>query len=233
MAKTYLEQTEIEALENAATCSRDRLFITVLHRVGCRVTEGTQIEVPDIDFDRRILRIEHLKTRLLASCSSCGARLGRKHSFCPSCGERVAALVTKAKERRKMRELPLDDEMLRSLREYIDSGGPIKRNGKTLLFGFGRHRGWQIVRDCARRAGIQDLVNPETGRSRGISPHRLRDAFATNAMKTDSSVEGTRMLQQQLGHQSFDTTARYRKISDDEHRRWYQQLWDRAHKSEN
>jgi integrase/recombinase XerD len=28
-----------------------------------------------------------------------------------------------------------------------------------------------------------------------------------------------------LGHQSFNTTARYRKVAGDEHREWYQSLW--------
>ncbi|MBU2609269.1 MAG: hypothetical protein KKF26_08130 [Chloroflexi bacterium] len=63
------------------------------------------------------------------------------------------------------------------------------------LFRINRHRAWQIVRDCASKAGIPDLINPETGRLRGVSPHRLRDAFSFHAMKEDASGDGLRLLQ--------------------------------------
>lgn len=69
------------------------------------------------------------------------------------------------------------------------------------------HRAWQIVRDSAIRAEINSLVNPETGRITGISPHRLRDAFSVKAMKVDDSGDGLRLLQEYLGHARFNTTA--------------------------
>jgi integrase/recombinase XerD len=34
-----------------------------------------------------------------------------------------------------------------------------------------------------------------------------------------------RLLQEHLGHASFNTTAKYRKISGEEHGEWYRQLW--------
>jgi integrase/recombinase XerD len=61
----------------------------------------------------------------------------------------------------------------------------------------------------------------------GISPHRLRDAFAIHAVKTDDSGDGLRLLQEHLGHASFNTTARYRKVAGDEHREWYEKLWSK------
>jgi integrase/recombinase XerD len=81
------------------------------------------------------------------------------------------------------------------------------------------------VRDCAKRSGLPNLVNPETGRVRGTSPHRLRDAFCVYAMKLDNSGDALRVLQEHLGHVSFNTTAKYRKIAGDEHRKWYERLW--------
>jgi integrase/recombinase XerD len=112
------------------------------------------------------------------------------------------------------------------LREYIERGGPVERDGKRFIFGINRHRAWQIVRDCAQRAELPKLVNPETGRVHNVSPHRLRDAFATHAVKLDDSGNGLRMLQEHLGHQSFNTTAKYRKVSGQEHRDWYHKLWE-------
>ncbi len=93
------------------------------------------------------------------------------------------------------------------------------------LFNLNRHRAWQIVRDCARKAELSGLINPETGRVRGISPHRPRDAFSVHAMKLDDSGDALRLLQEHLEHASFNTTARYRKVAGEEHRRWYNRLW--------
>ena len=111
------------------------------------------------------------------------------------------------------------------LREYIDRGGPVIRGDKELLFGINRHRAWQIIRECAEKACLPKLINPESGRSHNISPHRLRDAFAVHAVKQEDSGDGLRLLQEHLGHASFNTTARYRKISGEEHRDWYRSLW--------
>lgn len=124
-----------------------------------------------------------------------------------------------------MRTLPLDEDTLEMLRDYIIRGDPALREGRRLIFGINRHRAWQVIRDCARRAGLGELVNPETGRQHNVSPHRLRDAFAVHAIKLDDSGDGLRLLQEHLGHASFNTTAKYRKVAGEEHRRWYDRLW--------
>lgn len=85
-----------------------------------------------------------------------------------------------------------------------------------------------MVKECADRAGLPNLVNPETGRTRGVSPHRLRDAFAVHAVKLDDSGDGLRLLQKHLGYTSFNTTAKYRKVAGKEHREWYEKLWDKS-----
>ena len=112
------------------------------------------------------------------------------------------------------------------LREYISRGGPVTKDGKQLIFGINRHRAWQIVRECADKAGLGDLVNPDTGRIHGVSPHKLRDAFAVYAVKKNDSGDGLRLLQEQLGHASFNTTARYRKVAGEELKSWYERLWE-------
>ena len=74
-------------------------------------------------------------------------------------------------------------------------------------------------------------MNPETGRVRGVSPHRLRDSFAVMAVRKDDSTDGVRMLQEQLGHASIATTMRYRKVAGQELKEWYQRLWSKEEKS--
>jgi integrase/recombinase XerD len=228
--KTYLEQGEIEKLEDTAVCVRDRLLIRMLWRLGCRVSEALTLEVKDIDLTRGIVTIEHLKSRIKLICPRCGANLGKSHAFCPRCGNKVKEAVSKEKEHRKIRTLPLDGNTLGMLKEYISRGGPISKNGKVLLFGINRSRAWQIVKDCADRSGLPKLTNPETGNVHNVSPHRLRDAFAVHAVRVDDSGDGLRLLQEHLGHVSFNTTAKYRKVAGDDLRQWYSRLWKKEAK---
>jgi integrase/recombinase XerD len=127
-----------------------------------------------------------------------------------------------------MRILPVDNETIMLLQEFVDHNGPIVKGGKELIFGITRHRAWQIVRDCAMKAGLPKLVNPETGKVHNISPHKLRDAFAVYAVKLDDSGDGLRLLQEHLGHQNFNTTAKYRKVSGEELRDWFSRLWNQS-----
>jgi integrase/recombinase XerD len=138
----------------------------------------------------------------------------------------VEQAVINEREHRRHRVLPVDDDILDMLREYITRGGPVSVNGHCLLFGMIRHNAWFIIKNFAEKAVLEKLVNRETGQVKGISPHRLRDAFATYAIKLDGSSDGLRLLQEHLGHQSIATTMKYRKVSGDEHRDWYKRLWN-------
>ena len=226
--KTYLELADIELMEQAASYLRDRLLIRLLFRLGCRVSEALAIKVSDIDFERATVTILHLKTRIRLSCPKCKARLGKRHQFCPECGEEVNEARKRQQEYRRVRELPVDTSTLKMLEDYINSRELSYNSSSEFVFGLNRHRAWQIVRDCGRRAGLPNLVNPETSRVRGVSPHRLRDAFSVHAMKLDDSGDALRLLQEHLGHVSFNTTAKYRKIAGEEHRRWYESLWGKG-----
>jgi integrase/recombinase XerD len=223
--KVYLEPPEIAQMEQAADNLRDRLLIRLLFYSGCRISEALNLQVKDIDFENATICILHLKTRLKLSCSTCGQRLSRSHTFCPRCGGKVGKTQTEEQEHHRQRVLPVDKQTLDMLKEYIDRGGPVLQDGKLVVFGINRHRGWQIIRDCARRASLPSLVNPETGRVHNVSPHKLRDAFAIHAMKLNDSGDGMRLLQEHLGHQNYNTTAKYRKISGEEQREWYDKLW--------
>jgi len=223
--KVYVEPEEVALMEEATTNLRDRLLIRILFHLGCRISEALPLEVKDIDFNQSAVTIQHLKVRIKLSCPRCSARLGKNHTFCPKCGVKVEEAVAKEQEHRRMRTLPLDEYTLEMLKDYIKRGGPVTRNGKELLFGINRHRAWQIIGACAERAKLPKLVNTETGKVHNISPHRLRDAFAVHAVKLDDSGDGLRMLQEHLGHASFNTTAKYRKVAGEELKDWYQKLW--------
>jgi len=223
--KTYLEPGEISLLENTTSNMRDRLLIRVLFHLGCRVSEALALAIEDIDFDHGAITIQHLKANLRLSCPECGQKLGRTHIFCPKCGIKVTKAQVEQLEHRRQRVLPVDGETLGMLKNYISRGGPVLKQGKKLIFGINRHRAWQIIKECAEKSGLPRLVNSDSGKAHNVSPHRLRDAFAVHAAKLDDSGDGLRLLQEHLGHQSFNTTAKYRKISGKEHQEWYQRLW--------
>jgi integrase/recombinase XerD len=225
--KTYLEPEEVKLLEEAATCLRDRLLIRLLFHTGCRISEALSLKVDDIDFVQGTVRIEHLKARVNLACPACSARLGKSHTFCPKCGAKVAATIVKEQQHRRMRVLPLDGDTSEMLEDFIKRGGPVNQNGKRRIFGINRHRAWQVVTACAERASLPKLVNPDTGKIHNVSPHRLRDAFAVHAVKLNDSGDGLRLLQEHLGHTSFDTTAKYRKVAGEELRGWYDRLWSK------
>jgi len=225
MTKAYLEANEVRSLENVATNVRDKLLVRLLFRLGCRISEAFGIAVSGIDFKEGTVTIEHLKSRIKLACPQCGARLGKSHSFCPRCGAKVKEAVAQEQQHHRMRILPLDSDTLEMLKGYIKRGGPVEQKGKRLLFGINRHRAWQIIKECAERAGLPKLVNSETGKVHNVSPHRLRDAFAVQAIKLDDSGDGLRLLQEQLGHVSFNTTAKYRKVAGEELKDWYDRLW--------
>jgi len=218
--KAYLELEDMVLMERSTTNLRDRLLIRLLFRLGCRISEALALKVEEIDFDQGTVTIEHLKARVNLCCPKCGARLGKSHKFCPICGRSVEKAVAEEKEHRRVRTLPVDGDTLEMLADFV-------RRDKTkgLIFRINRHRAWQVVKECAERVGLPDLVNPETGKVHGVSPHRLRDAFAVYAMKLDDSGDGLRLLQEHMGHASFNTTAKYRKIAGKEHKEWYQRLW--------
>ncbi len=217
--KVYLTPEEVERMARAATCVRDEVLIRVLFWAGCRVSEAIGIRVEDVNPAQGTVSIKHLKTRIRLSCPQCGTRLSRAAKFCPGCGKDVPAPLKQEQETHRIRTIPLEKQTMARLMYFIRWA-----NVGGLIFKIGRMQAQHVVRNCARRAGVEELVNPETGKPRGISPHRLRDAFAIMAVQHDDSTDAIRMLQEHLGHQSIATTMKYRKVAGKELKEWYQTL---------
>jgi len=224
MPKTYLEIQEVEALENAAKYLRDRLLVRVIFWSMIRVSEAVAVRVEDVDFDQGTLTIKRLKTRIRILCPFCQTRLSRAAKFCPGCGKEVPEPVKMQQEEHKIRTLPVDSKTLALLREFIEGDPLILRDGGGLIFRIGRIQAWRVIHNLASKAGVGPLVSPDTGKLRGISPHRLRDAHATLMVQKDDSTDSIRMLQEHLGHASIGTTMKYRKVSGKEHQDWYRRM---------
>ena len=127
--------------------------------------------------------------------------------------------MRKEQEAHRIRTIPLEKRTMDRLVDFIHRDGT-----KGLIFKIGRIQAQLVVKECASRAGVGELINPETGKKRGVSPHRLRDAFAVMAVQADDSTDSIRMLQEHLGHQSIGTTMKYRKVAGTELREWYEKL---------
>ena len=145
----------------AAGKAWDRLLIRLLFRLGRRVSEAVDLTLENINLQQGTVTIQHLKSRVNLSCPKFSAHLGRSHSFCPKCDERVNQALARDQQCRRVRSLPVDGETLAMLREYIGRGRPVQKGGKDMLFGIGRGQAWRVVNECARRAGLPPLVNPE------------------------------------------------------------------------
>ena len=90
--KTYLDYSDIELMELAANCLRDRLLIRLLSRLGCRISEALAIRVNNVDFERNTITILHLKRSIKLSCPRYRAQLGNRHKFCPVCGTKMSRI---------------------------------------------------------------------------------------------------------------------------------------------
>lgn len=156
-----------ERLIAAATNPRDRALISTLGKTAARISEAVQLKVTDIDFKRETLTILHLKERLKLKCSNCGEILGKRHLFCPGCGEKVDQAIREKVEQRRQRVIPVDPDTLRLLDEYLRWRRKFSYRG-PLVFPFSRQRGWQLVERIGRRAGIA-----------GLHPHNLRHLLDT------------------------------------------------------
>jgi len=208
--RAYLEPQQVERLIAVATNLRDKAFIALLARTGVRISEAIELKISDIDFRRGILTIVHLKEKSKLKCPHCGESLGKRHMFCPGCGNKVEEAVREKVEKRRQRIIPVDSTTLASLQNYLEWRRSFPYRG-PLVFPFTRQRGWQLVEKIGRRAGLE-----------GIHPHSLRHALATAWV---SKGLDTKRLQLLLGHARISTTMEYVDSSFEQLRSEYERLW--------
>jgi len=209
--KGYVDSEQLQKLIALATNLRDKAFVAVLARTGVRISEAIQLKTSDIDFERGVLTIMHLKEKSKLKCPHCGESLGKRHLFCPSCGNRVDKSIREKVELRRQRMIPVDRDTLRLLDEYLRWRRKFPYRG-PLVFPFTRQRGWQLIEKLGRRAGIK-----------GLHPHSLRHLLATTWVGRGLDV---RKLQMLLGHASIATTMEYVDSSFEQLRSEYEKLWE-------
>ena len=108
----------------------------------------------------------------------------------------------------KERLVPLGEEALAWIRQYVAQARPEILNGKRTDALFVTARGesmtrqafWHLIRRYAAKAGL----------SRLISPHTLRHAFATHLLNHGADL---RVVQLLLGHADISTTQIYTHVA--------------------
>jgi len=206
----YVGPAEIEKVISACSNPRDEAFIALLARTGIRISEAIALKTSDIDFQRGILTILHLKEKSRLKCPHCGDGLGKRHVFCPSCGNRVGQAVREKIEQRRQRTIPIDSATLGLIEEYLEWRRKFPYRG-SLVFPFSRQRGWQLVEKLGRRVGIK-----------GLHPHSLRHLLATTWVGKGLDVKKLQVL---LGHASIATTMEYVDSNFEQLRSEYEKLW--------
>jgi len=205
------EVNDLERLIAAGKNPRDKAFAAVLGRDGLRITEAIQLNEGDIDFQKGALTIVHLKERLKFKCPNCGEILGKRHIFCPGCGNKVDKAIREKVEQRRHRMIPVDRDTLRLLDEYLRWRRKFPYRG-PMVFPFTRQRGWQLISKLGQRAGIQ-----------GLHPHSLRRLLATTWAGKGLDVKKLQVL---LGHASIATTMEYVDSNFEQLKSEYAKLWE-------
>ncbi|HMP74962.1 MAG TPA: site-specific tyrosine recombinase XerD [Kiritimatiellia bacterium] len=164
---------------------RDRALLETLYGAGLRVSELAGLRVEDLQFDAGYLR--------------CLGK-GRKERVVPLGGAAATYL------RRYLEEVrPHWDRSGHAAEVFLTQRGT-KLSRKTV---------WQLIRRCARDAGI----------TKHVSPHTLRHSFASHLLANQAPL---RVIQEMLGHADIATTQIYTHIDGPRLQQVHRQFHPRA-----
>lgn len=196
---------------------RDAAILELLYATGIRVAELVGLDLGDVDFTNRTVRVmgKGDKQRVvpfgLPAAHALEAWIGR--------GRPVVLAAASVRGRRGVR----DDgrQPVREERTVRHGSGPRERGGAADALFLGA-RGGRLDQRIARgvvheescRAGVPD-----------ISPHALRHSAATHLLDGGADL---REVQEMLGHSSLKTTQRYTHVSIEQLKSRYRQAFPRA-----
>lgn len=154
---------------SGVNAQRDRAIVELLYASGLRVSELVNVRLENLDIERRIIRV---------------TGKGNKTRLVPVGKMAVAALVRYLEgERKALVGRRTGSEIFLSVR------------GTKLT----TVRIWQIVKERARLAGLEE----------NVYPHLLRHSFATHLLGNGADL---RIIQELLGHADIATTQIYTHV---------------------
>jgi len=124
---------------------------------------------------------------------------------------------------RKERIIPLYEQVVKTIKEYVDEERPkllrSKKDNALFLNARGerltRQGFWQKLKEYAKTAGLDEK----------ISPHTLRHSFATHMLNGGADL---RSVQELLGHANISTTQVYTHLTTEQVRKSYDKSHPRA-----
>lgn len=170
---TILSRDEVRLLLSKIRFLRYRACLQTIYSCGLRLSEGTHLQVRDIDSSRRVIHLRHGK--------------GGKDRY-----------------------VPLPETTLALLREYWKTHHnptwifPAPSRGNNRAAVANRPMPYCNVQD-AFRAALK-----ESGINKKASVHTLRHSYATHLLEAGVNL---RQIQENLGHNSPSTTARYTHLT--------------------
>ncbi len=123
----------------------------------------------------------------------------------------------------KERTIPIHDQALEALVDYLEEGRPLMVRNRDEAALFVNRRGerltrqgfWLILKGYAKSANL----------SADITPHTLRHSFATHMLRGGMPL---RNVQEMLGHANISTTQVYTHLTSDHVREVYEKAHPRA-----
>ena len=169
-----LNELQIERLldgipTNSPRALRDRAILELLYASGLRVSELTNARLENLDFESGFIRVTGKGSKT-----------------------RIVPVGSKARDAIR---IYLERERPGMVRKRTGSEIFLSQRGTKLT----TTRVWQIVKECAKLAGI-DL---------NIYPHLLRHSFATHLLGNGADL---RVIQEMLGHADISTTQIYTHV---------------------
>ncbi|MDK2857273.1 MAG: integrase/recombinase XerD [Verrucomicrobiota bacterium] len=177
MLPSVLTPKEIDRLFSAPDIKtplgiRNRAILELFYASGLRVSELAGLQLSDLHFDERFLR--------------CVGK-GRKERVVPVGGAAIQWVKRYISEvRPRLTPGPQEQTVFLSRRNQ-----PLSR--KTV---------WDMIKKCARSAGI----------TKTIYPHTLRHSFASHLLANGAEL---RIIQEMLGHADIATTQIYTHVDPD------------------
>lgn len=164
---------------------RDRAIIELLYASGLRISELANARLESFNAEERILRVTGKGNR--------------------------------------MRLVPVGKKACEALAAYVSTERPrlVKRRSGSEIFLSARGtklttaRIWQIVKEHARRSGLEQ----------NIYPHLLRHSFATHLLSNGADL---RIIQEMLGHADISTTQVYTHVDQQRLKAVHRQFHPRA-----
>ena len=208
--KTFLTPAEIQAMIDWPDNLRDRLILSFYGDTGARVSELLKLKVENLDLENCLVMIPHLKRGIKKRCTSCGRMAGRHTPFCSRCGSDLSTIVAEGIEERN-RLISIGEATAELFQEYTQ-----EMDQDDQVITLSRQQVYNIVRSAATGTGIKGkaLTNPETGKKHFPHPHNFRDSLAVSWLDIAGADAGKqKALQEHLGHQNFETTMGYAKLT--------------------